>query len=50
MNKRVIDLLPDASTQTALSLEALAWGMLAQTEDADAAARAFEDRRKPQPG
>ena len=47
MNKRVIDLLPDASTETALSLEALAWGMLAQTEDADEAARAFEERRKP---
>ena len=47
MNKRVIDLMPDASAETALSLEALAWGMLAQTGEADDAARAFEERRKP---
>jgi enoyl-CoA hydratase/carnithine racemase len=44
--KRVIDLMPDASAQSALSLEALAWGMLAQTEDADEAAQAFEERRR----
>ena len=46
MNKRVIDLMPDASAETALSLEALAWGMLAQTDEADDAARAFEERRR----
>jgi enoyl-CoA hydratase/carnithine racemase len=45
--KRVIDLMPDASAEAALSLEALAWGMLAQTEDADEAARAFEEKREP---
>jgi enoyl-CoA hydratase/carnithine racemase len=45
--KRVIDLMPDASAQAGLSLEALAWGMLAQTEDADEAARAFEEKREP---
>jgi 2-oxoglutaroyl-CoA hydrolase len=50
MNKRVIDLMPDASAETALSLEALAWGMLAQTDEADDAARAFEERRRPDAG
>jgi enoyl-CoA hydratase/carnithine racemase len=50
MNKRVIDLMPDASAETALSLEALAWGMLAQTDEADDAARAFEERRQPNAG
>jgi enoyl-CoA hydratase/carnithine racemase len=45
--KRVIDLMPDTSSEAALSLEALAWGLLAQTEDAGEAARAFEEKRKP---
>jgi enoyl-CoA hydratase/carnithine racemase len=45
--KRVIDLMADASSEAALSLEALAWGLLAQTEDAGGAARAFEGKRKP---
>jgi enoyl-CoA hydratase/carnithine racemase len=45
--KRVIDLMPDASKEMGVTLEVLAYGMLAQTEDAREAAQAFEEKRKP---
>jgi enoyl-CoA hydratase/carnithine racemase len=44
--KRAADLVPGSSREAALLIERLAYGMLAQTEEARAAADAFADRRK----
>jgi enoyl-CoA hydratase/carnithine racemase len=48
--KRVLDLMQDASKELGVTLETLAYGMLAQTEDAHEAAQAFEEKRKPKLG
>jgi enoyl-CoA hydratase/carnithine racemase len=45
--KRSIDLLPESSREAGLALERLAYGLLAQTEDADEAATAFAEKREP---
>ena len=46
--KQAADLMPEASREAGIMLERLAYGMLAQTEDARAAAEAFAaERRKP---
>lgn len=45
--KRLADCLPEASREAGLALERLAYGMLAQTEDAERAAAAFAARRDP---
>ncbi len=45
--KRLADVLPEASREAGLALERLAYGMLAQTEDAERASAAFAARRKP---
>ena len=45
--KRLADVLPEASREAGLALERLAYGMLAQTEDAERAAAAFAARREP---
>jgi enoyl-CoA hydratase/carnithine racemase len=44
--KRVIALMPDAPHESAMLLEQLAYGMLAQTDEADEAARAFVAKRR----
>lgn len=46
VTKRVVDLMPDASREAGITLERVAYAMLAQTEDARAAVDAFESRRK----
>ena len=43
--KQAIDAMPDASREAGLALERLAYGLLAQTEDAREAADAFAARR-----
>jgi enoyl-CoA hydratase/carnithine racemase len=43
--KQAADLLPEASREAGLLMERLAYGLLAQTEEAAAAARRFADRR-----
>jgi enoyl-CoA hydratase/carnithine racemase len=45
--KQVIDATPDASAETALALERLAYGMLGQTGEHSAATTAFTGRRPP---
>jgi enoyl-CoA hydratase/carnithine racemase len=45
--KQVIDAMPDASYDVGLALERLAYGMLAQTDDAREASQAFTERRPP---
>jgi enoyl-CoA hydratase/carnithine racemase len=44
--KRAADLVPESSREAGILIERLAYGMLAQTEEARAAADAFADRRK----
>jgi hypothetical protein len=39
--------MPEASREAAILVERLAYGLLAQTEDADEAARAFLEKREP---
>jgi enoyl-CoA hydratase/carnithine racemase len=45
--KQTIDAMPEASREAGLALERLAYGLLAQTEDAREAAEAFAERREP---
>jgi enoyl-CoA hydratase/carnithine racemase len=45
--KRAVDAVPDASRDAALLIERLAYGMLAQTHDAEEAAAAFVEKRDP---
>jgi enoyl-CoA hydratase/carnithine racemase len=45
--KQTIDAMPDASHEAGLALERLAYGLLAQTEDAREAANAFTEKREP---
>jgi enoyl-CoA hydratase/carnithine racemase len=45
--KQTIDAMPDSSREAGLALERLAYGLLAQTEDAREAANAFAEKRKP---
>jgi enoyl-CoA hydratase/carnithine racemase len=45
VTKAVIDRMPESSRAGSLALERLGYGLLAQTEDADAAAAAFSRRR-----
>ena len=44
--KRAADLVPESSREAGILIERLAYGMLAQTEDARAATEAFAQRRK----
>ncbi|HLB04447.1 MAG TPA: hypothetical protein VJK66_05455 [Gaiellaceae bacterium] len=39
--------MPDAPRETGILIELLAYGMLAQTEDAHEAAEAFVEKREP---
>jgi enoyl-CoA hydratase/carnithine racemase len=43
--KQAIDRMPEASREAGLALERLAYGLLAQTEDAGEAAEAFAEKR-----
>jgi enoyl-CoA hydratase/carnithine racemase len=43
--KQAIDYMPDASREAGLALERLAYGLLAQTDDAREAAEAFTEKR-----
>jgi enoyl-CoA hydratase/carnithine racemase len=45
--KQTIDAMPESSREAGLALERLAYGLLAQTEDAREAANAFAEKRKP---
>jgi enoyl-CoA hydratase/carnithine racemase len=45
--KQAIDCMPEASREAGLALERLAYGLLAQTEDAREAAAAFAEKREP---
>jgi enoyl-CoA hydratase/carnithine racemase len=45
--KQAIDAMPEASRDAGLALERLAYGLLAQTEDAREAAEAFVEKREP---
>jgi enoyl-CoA hydratase/carnithine racemase len=47
--KQAIDCMPEASREAGLALERLAYGLLAQTEDAREAAEAFTDKRPAAP-
>lgn len=44
--KQTIDLMPDASREAGLALERLAYGLLAQTDEAREAADAFAEKRR----
>jgi enoyl-CoA hydratase/carnithine racemase len=44
--KRAVDLMPEASREVGLLLERIAYGMLAQTEDATRAAEAFTEKTR----
>jgi enoyl-CoA hydratase/carnithine racemase len=44
--KQAIDRMPEASREVGLALERLAYGLLAQTDDARAAAEAFSENRQ----
>jgi enoyl-CoA hydratase/carnithine racemase len=44
--KQAIDCMPEASREAGLALERLAYGLLAQTEDAGEAAAAFAEKRR----
>jgi enoyl-CoA hydratase/carnithine racemase len=45
--KQAIDAMPDASREAGILIERLAYGLLAQTDDARAAAEAFSSRSRP---
>jgi enoyl-CoA hydratase/carnithine racemase len=45
--KQAIDAMPESSRETGLALERLAYGLLAQTEDAREGADAFAEKREP---
>jgi enoyl-CoA hydratase/carnithine racemase len=45
--KQTIDAMPESSREAGLALERLAYGLLAQTEDAREAATAFTEKREP---
>jgi enoyl-CoA hydratase/carnithine racemase len=45
--KQTIDAMPESSREAGLALERLAYGLLAQTEDAREAADAFAEKREP---
>ena len=45
--KQTVDRMPESSRETAVFIERLAYGMLAQTEDAREAADAFVEKREP---
>jgi enoyl-CoA hydratase/carnithine racemase len=45
--KQTIDAMPESSREAGLALERLAYGLLAQTEDAREAAEAFVEKREP---
>ncbi|HEV3378940.1 MAG TPA: enoyl-CoA hydratase/isomerase family protein [Thermoleophilaceae bacterium] len=45
--KQAIDAMPEASREAGLALERIAYGLLAQTEDAREAAAAFAEKREP---
>jgi enoyl-CoA hydratase/carnithine racemase len=45
--KQAIALMPDSSREAGLAIERLAYGLLAQTEDAREAAQAFSEKRPP---
>jgi enoyl-CoA hydratase/carnithine racemase len=45
--KQALDCMPESSREAGLALERLAYGLLAQTEDADEAAAAFTEKRAP---
>jgi enoyl-CoA hydratase/carnithine racemase len=45
--KQTIDAMPEASREAGLAIERLAYGLLAQTDDAREAAAAFADKRPP---
>jgi enoyl-CoA hydratase/carnithine racemase len=45
--KQTIDAMPESSREAGLALERLAYGLLAQTEDAREAADAFTEKREP---
>jgi enoyl-CoA hydratase/carnithine racemase len=45
--KQTIDAMPESSREAGLALERLAYGLLAQTEDAREAANAFTEKREP---
>jgi enoyl-CoA hydratase/carnithine racemase len=45
--KQTIDAMPESSREAGLALERLAYGLLAQTEDAREAANAFAEKREP---
>jgi enoyl-CoA hydratase/carnithine racemase len=45
--KQTIDAMPEASREAGLALERLAYGLLAQTDDAREAATAFAEKREP---
>lgn len=45
--KQAIDAMPESSREAGLALERLAYGLLAQTEDAREAADAFVEKREP---
>jgi enoyl-CoA hydratase/carnithine racemase len=47
VTKQTLDAMPEASRDSGLALERLAYGLLAQTEDAREAAAAFAERRQP---
>jgi enoyl-CoA hydratase/carnithine racemase len=47
--KQAIDCMPEASREAGLALERLAYGLLAQTEDAREAAEAFTEKRPAAP-
>ena len=47
--KQAIDCMPEASREAGLALERLAYGLLAQTDDAREAAEAFTEKRPTDP-
>ena len=47
LTKQAIDAMPEASREAGLALERVAYGLLAQTEDAREAASAFAEKREP---
>jgi enoyl-CoA hydratase/carnithine racemase len=47
LTKQAIDAMPEASREAGLALERVAYGLLAQTEDAREAANAFAEKREP---
>jgi enoyl-CoA hydratase/carnithine racemase len=47
VTKQAVDLMPESSREAGILIERLAYGMLAQTAEADEAAEAFVERRPP---